>query len=212
NDNIDENVKIELYKGAAFNSEITASTESDGHFEWNIPVLQAVAADYQIKITSVTDDALTNVSNNFSIVYLSSVTIIRPNGGEIFYVDSVRFIDWVSTHESDFRLDFSTDNGGSWTAIETINSTIGSSGTPWTVPNIPSDQCRVRVTDLNNGSISDVSDATFTIQAGQDNSGPALSNINFSANQPINMSSLVSVDVTDANNITAVTLFYKNGG
>ena len=33
----------------------------------------------------------------------------------------------------------------------------------WTIPNTPSTQCLVRISDVANASINDVSDSTFTI-------------------------------------------------
>ncbi|MDE5094337.1 MAG: hypothetical protein O4804_08920 [Trichodesmium sp. St11_bin5] len=36
-DNISENVKLELYKGASFYSTINSSTSSDGRYTWVVP-------------------------------------------------------------------------------------------------------------------------------------------------------------------------------
>lgn len=67
-DNIDENVKIELYKGGSVNSTIASSTESDGTYEWQIPANQAIGNDYKIKISSIENDTVFSLSSaNFSI-------------------------------------------------------------------------------------------------------------------------------------------------
>ena len=67
-DNIDGNVKIELFKGGSLKEELAASTESDGSFEWQIAGDYEVGDDYKVKITSVDSTALNDESDeNFSI-------------------------------------------------------------------------------------------------------------------------------------------------
>lgn len=68
-DNIDGNVKIELLKGGSVASELAASTESDGAFEWQVPGDLALGSDYKMKVTSIDSTALFDESNDtFSIV------------------------------------------------------------------------------------------------------------------------------------------------
>ena len=67
-DNIDGNVKIELFKGSSLKETLAASTESDGKFEWSIPGNYEVDSDYKVKITSIDSTALNDESDaNFSI-------------------------------------------------------------------------------------------------------------------------------------------------
>ena len=67
-DNIDGNVKIELFKGGSLKEELAASTESDGSFEWQIAGDYETGDDYKVKITSVDSTALNDESDeNFSI-------------------------------------------------------------------------------------------------------------------------------------------------
>ena len=67
-DNIEENVKIELYKGGTRSSTIASSTESDGEYEWTIPADQEIGNDYKVKISSIENDTVFSISSaNFSI-------------------------------------------------------------------------------------------------------------------------------------------------
>jgi uncharacterized protein (TIGR02145 family) len=71
-DNINENVKIELYKGGIKNEEIINSTESDGTYDWGlgqawIDSQTSFGNDYTIKISSVTNAGITNESALFTI-------------------------------------------------------------------------------------------------------------------------------------------------
>ena len=83
-DNIDENVKIELYKGGSFNATIIGSTPSNGSYSWTIPAGQAVGNDYKVKITSITSSIVSDMSDaNFSIISvpLQSVLTIGTISG-----------------------------------------------------------------------------------------------------------------------------------
>ena len=57
------NVKIELLKGAV-KSTIIASTDNDGSYSWNIPSTQTPGMDYKIRVTSTTNSAYTDTSDN----------------------------------------------------------------------------------------------------------------------------------------------------
>ena len=75
-DNLDEKVKIDLYKGGALNLTITDSTESDSAYDWDIPLDQTVGDDYSIKITSVDDSTVTDESNApFSIIPGTAISL-----------------------------------------------------------------------------------------------------------------------------------------
>ena len=92
-----------------------------------------------------------------------SITLTAPNGGEEWQVGSSQTITWTSSGTSgNVQLEYSTNNGGSWTTITASTTDDGSHD--WTIPDDPSTQCLVQVTDTD-GSPSDQSDALFTILA-----------------------------------------------
>jgi hypothetical protein len=94
-----------------------------------------------------------------------SLTITSPNGAEVWQGCTVQTITWVDSGTSNFySIDYSVDNGASWTSIATFyNTTLGQYS--WTLPNIQSTQALVRVQDSNNTLISDVANATFSMVA-----------------------------------------------
>jgi hypothetical protein len=57
------NVKIELLKGE-IPSVINSSTQNDGSYDWIIPSAQAPGNDYKVRVTSTTNSAYTDSSNN----------------------------------------------------------------------------------------------------------------------------------------------------
>lgn len=67
--NTGANVKIELLKAGVLNSVIASSTPNDGSQSWTVPALQQVGNKYRIRITSTTNSAYTDTSNNdFGII------------------------------------------------------------------------------------------------------------------------------------------------
>lgn len=62
-------VKIELLKNGVFNRLIASNTTNDGSFWWTIPSDQAVGNDYKIRITSTSNSAYKDISNNNFRIY-----------------------------------------------------------------------------------------------------------------------------------------------
>jgi len=93
-----------------------------------------------------------------------SVTVLIPDGGENWTVGSVQTITWNTWGEVDnVHIEYSTNNGTDWTDI--VASTANDGSHAWTVPNTPSSQCLVRISDAADDDPTDTSDATFTISA-----------------------------------------------
>ena len=105
------------------------------------------------------------VSNHFA-VWHHNLQLTAPNGGETWQVGTSHDITWSTTGPiTNVKLEYSTNNGSSWT---TITGSIANSGSyTWTVPNAPSTNCLVRISDVANASTNDVSDAIFTITSAQ---------------------------------------------
>ncbi|MGQ9465532.1 MAG: T9SS type A sorting domain-containing protein [bacterium] len=94
------------------------------------------------------------------------VTVISPNGGEVWNINETDTIQWHAQDNvgiDSIMIEYSTDNGSSWSYIATITS--HDSIYPWTIPPTPSTQCRVKIQafDGSNNIGVDVSDQTFTI-------------------------------------------------
>jgi hypothetical protein len=94
---------------------------------------------------------------------LNTMTVTAPNGGENWLTGALRNITWVRTGTVDsVKLEYSTNNGASWTQITPGIPAIPSSYT-WTVANTPTTQGRVRVSWTDSANVNDMSDAAFTI-------------------------------------------------
>ncbi|MCP4536093.1 MAG: DUF362 domain-containing protein [Chloroflexi bacterium] len=92
-----------------------------------------------------------------------TLTLQEPNGGEVWYVGTQQQIEWASTNlDGNVRLDYSTNGFGSSTPIDT--STTNDGTFTWTIPDAPSENVLVRVSSTLTATISDTSNAVFTIE------------------------------------------------
>ncbi len=99
----------------------------------------------------------------FTILAGPMVTVTAPNGGESWLAGTDHNITWTRQVVSQVKIEYSTDNGSVW--IDVVATTPAVFGFyNWTIPNTPSTQCLVRLSDANNAAINDVSDNAFTIE------------------------------------------------
>jgi len=91
-----------------------------------------------------------------------AVAVTAPNGLESWAVGTQHNITWSSQNIDAVRLECTTDDGDSWTTI-TESTPAGPGSFSWNVPAALSVHCKVRITDVNDGTHSDMSDKGFTI-------------------------------------------------
>ena len=95
-----------------------------------------------------------------------TVTLIAPNGGELWYVDDEHDITWEAADDdsiASYKLEYTADEGTTWVDIQ--DWTDGNPQTfAWTVPATPSTYHLVRVScqDFGGNIVSDESDTLFT--------------------------------------------------
>jgi len=90
-----------------------------------------------------------------------TVTLLTPNGGEVWTVGEQRLVHWQ--HGGDVTsVNLQLDRGQGWETLATaLEADIGS--WIWPVTGPASDWCRMRVVDHSDVFVSDVSDGTFRI-------------------------------------------------
>ncbi|MCP5107313.1 MAG: hypothetical protein GY950_28255 [bacterium] len=154
-----ENVIIEysINSGTSW-SIIAQGVSNTGNYSWTVPDTPSDNCLVRISGTD-TDDTASDVSDaGFSIVVAASgaIRVISPNGGENVNVGSVCGITWTTSESFDnVKIDYSMDNGVSWTEI--VQSTANNGSYHWNVPGTPSDSCLIRVSETG-GGVYDVSD------------------------------------------------------
>jgi N-acetylneuraminic acid mutarotase len=98
--------------------------------------------------------------------YPPPLTIIQPNGGEVWLMGSVHEIKWDRTNlkRSDHLIiQYSRDGGATWLTIAQDIPAFAF-GYWWQVDNFPTTQGRVKIFLQKDRSITDQSDANFTVQ------------------------------------------------
>lgn len=93
----------------------------------------------------------------------ASLKVLAPNGDEAFAMGDIVDVKWESTSVTEpVRVEFSIDNGHSWT--ETYPANVGNTGSyKWLVPLVDAPQALVRVSSKTRPAVYDVSDKPFTI-------------------------------------------------
>ena len=156
-----DNVKIELSRNGGGSWEVlTTNTTNSGIYPW--VVSGAVSNNCLLRVSDAADGSPVDISDGtFSIANLT-IILTAPNGGEPWSYNTTYAIQWSTNGQVDgIRIEFSTNNGTSWTLITPNAPNTGSYN--WAVPNILSDNCLVRVSDGADGTPLDVSDAVFRI-------------------------------------------------
>lgn len=160
------NVKLEYTydNGSTWNVIVNGYPASTGTYSWVVP--NTPSTQCKVRISDANNSCTNDFSdNNFTITSgsSSSILVLSPNGGEIWQVGYNYNISWTSSGVSQVNIEYSTNNGNSWSPIVNNYPSSGTSSYQWTVPNTPSSQCKVRITDSNNPTTWDVSDNVFTI-------------------------------------------------
>ena len=159
-------VNIRLYKNGSYNSNIVSNTPcDDGSYSWTIPDSLTLDDDYKVLIEASFNTTLYDYSNaNFTITGPPFITVINPNGGQLYDWDDQVGISWNDNIAENVKIELY--KGG------TLNQTIVSS-TPsdgyfgWDIPDDISggNDYKVKITSINTGSLYDYSDNNFTINA-----------------------------------------------
>lgn len=107
--------------------------------------------------------AATNTTNlGITILDAGTITITAPNGAENWQVDSTQHITWTTTGSiANVKIELQRETGGSWETL--ISSTTNDGDYPWLVTTPASTTATVRITSVNVPTITDSSDAVFTI-------------------------------------------------
>ncbi len=91
-----------------------------------------------------------------------SITITEPDPWDTFYINTTSNIEWSTSGEiSSVRIEYSTDGGYNWTTI--TNSTSNTGSYSWNVPDTPSSNCRIRISDT--GGTTSTTSSIFTINS-----------------------------------------------
>ena len=156
------NVKIQVSRdGGATWSLIVSSTANDGVHPWKVTGPATTQA--RIRVTSLTDPTVGDVSNASFTIGGGALTMLAPDGGQVWPIGSTQSIKWTSTgFAGNVKIQVSRDGGTTWSLI--VSSTANDGVHPWKVKGPATTQATIRVTSLTDPTVGDVSNADFAIQ------------------------------------------------
>ena len=94
-----------------------------------------------------------------------SIEIVVPNGGESWKTGTIKSITWGSAFVENVRIEYTTDDGVSWSEI--ISSTPAADAAyTWILFVIPSDSYQVRISDASDPNLFDYNGDVFSISSG----------------------------------------------
>lgn len=148
---------------------------SDGGNNWINLISETERTDFQydapdivsdkcfIKVTDKLDAEVFDILGPFSIGK-ETLTIIRPNGGEVLCVDDTFRVVWESEFVNDVWLRYSTNSGESWRKIYLKPIDAKSKEFVWEIPNKISNEVLFSISSyFDNDNYLDVSDSYFVI-------------------------------------------------
>ncbi|BDS13173.1 T9SS type A sorting domain-containing protein [Aureispira anguillae] len=191
------NIIHNFYTGSSTNST----------YNWTIPNIPSDLSMVRVTPNTTGGAAYADVSDTtFKIT--KPVVLIQPNYGGVMPIGTVYNIMWISDGISNiYDLDYSTDGGLNWTTI--ANGYVTSTNTyPWLVPNIPSQNCVIRVRDHINPCKEHISARAFIISPTQRPITLLLPN----GLDTLSACYSTAIEWSDTGNISAYNLAYSTDG
>jgi hypothetical protein len=155
-----DNVKVEWSRdnGTTWNT-VVASTPNTGSYAWTVPDSGSTMS--LVRVSDADNGLPSDVSDAVFTVVGSALEVTSPSPGQTWYSSSVQNITWNSVgNVANVKLEYSIDNGNSWTVIVAATANDGSES--WTVPLIQSSSARIRISDAVDGHPLDISEP-FTL-------------------------------------------------
>jgi hypothetical protein len=90
------------------------------------------------------------------------LTLTGPTNGTKWNASIPNEITWDSEFIADVKIEFSSDNGQSWTEVTESNSAHYRSFT-WPATNIVSTECLIKISDVANPDVFDITEIPFTL-------------------------------------------------
>lgn len=162
-----------LDNGSSWNL-ISGSVVGDtGSYTWTIPSVTSSLG--LIKLVDNEDSDVHDQSNAvFEITPVPTLSITAPIGGESWAALSEQSITWTENDISTLSLYYSINNGSSWTLIQS-GVTASDLTYSWTLPDVDSALCLVRLVSDDDPDLLSTSPAVFEIYPAEPSIDPIAS-------------------------------------
>jgi hypothetical protein len=197
-------VRIIARRGSS-TAVIVASTPNDGSYAWLVPTSYPTGSNFKIEINSVTTPAILDASDAFFTVTQAAatgtITVLSPNGGELYAQGASVPISWVSSGMVGSDVEILAHGGGQ--TVNVITTTPNDGAHNWNVPldQAPGANYIIEVRSLTTLGITDGSNAPFTITGTPPSAGITVVSPN--GGESIARSQVVEILWTSTGNIGA---------
>jgi uncharacterized repeat protein (TIGR01451 family) len=215
-------ISLSTDSGSSFGTIIT-STATSSPYVWTINNITTTQGRIKVEGLDVGNSAVAEDSSNadFSITAVStgspappapSMTLLAPNGGNVFSSGQQTSILWTSGGISSVALSYSTNGGSTYTQITSGLSPSAGSYT-WTVPALSATSTQT-IIKADGGTVYDTSDAVFTINADPTlSTQPSLTVTSPNGGETLSSGTTKTVTWTKIGTVGNLTLSYsKDGG
>jgi hypothetical protein len=143
--------------------------QNPNSYAWSVPT--GLPNTILIKISKSSDPLMwdsntLNITNPYNYYFNKGKLVITyPNGGEQLQGNKYYNVQWRiinGIQSGPFSLEYTTDNGHTWTKINTA-PIAGISKFSWLTPPVNSNTCKVRMVNYLTKTVYDVCDNNFTI-------------------------------------------------
>lgn len=155
------NVAIDFSSdGGATWSSVAASAGNTGTYSWTLPA--STTTQGRIRVKDATSGLPSDISNaNFTIEpEVESITVLAPNGGESWVINSQQQIRWSASSAITFVNIAYAPDGVNWVDLAISEPNDGTFN--WTVPGPATTQGLIRVSDAFDNNPVDQSNAAFS--------------------------------------------------
>jgi hypothetical protein len=159
---ISDNLAIEMSVDNFITRQVVATgVANTGSYTWDIPESALTGSTLKLRITDGNRTIITDTSRGYFRIR-GGFVLSSPNGGENWVAKSPQTISWTTRGSiPKINLDYTTNDGQTWSTIASGISNQNSYS--WVLPDIKSNSVKVRISNQDDLSVSDVSDNTFNI-------------------------------------------------
>ena len=138
-----------------------ATNITGNSYSWSVPNTPSTNA--VVKVFDTQNNCKQDISEDVFTIAPATPILLSPNGGEVLYSGQGYEITWDETTIYNYvRLDYSLDNGVTWTNI--VNGASNYGYYYWYPPNVSSTTALVRISNYLDLSVWDISGEVFTIK------------------------------------------------
>jgi hypothetical protein len=155
------NIAYSTNGGTSWINIVTNYFTAGGTYAWTVPAI-AGSTNCLVRVMDYVTNCMQDVSNLPFTITPPQPILLTPNGGGSLSAQCPYNITWnAASMYTSVVLEYSTNNGSTWNMI--VNGASNTGTYNWTVPNLSSTQCLIRISNYLYPALTDVSNATFTI-------------------------------------------------